>query len=109
MLRTGSLRAARLLSPAVRSALSRSRQYSAEPLKAPEGPKTANPKIQALVEQISKLTLLEVAELTSTLKTTLNIKDAPMMAAAPAAAAAAPAAAAKAEAPKEAAKTEFTV
>eukprot|EP01137_Pigoraptor_chileana_P028742 Opistho-2@13003 len=87
------------------------RMYSAEALKAPEGPKGANPKIMAIVDQISKLTLLEAAELTSTLKTTLNIKDAPVMAGFSPASAAPVAAAgpAKPEAPKEAAKTEFTV
>lgn len=43
-------------------------------------PGQADPKIQSIVDQISKLTLLEVAELNQTLKTTLNIPDAPVMA-----------------------------
>ncbi|PVD38864.1 hypothetical protein C0Q70_01489 [Pomacea canaliculata] len=37
------------------------------------------PKIQKLVQDISELTLLEVADLNELLKKTLNIKDAPMM------------------------------
>lgn len=54
---------------------------------------TANPKISQIVDQISKLTLLETADLVSNLKARLNIPDMPMggfAAAAPAAAAAAP-------------------
>ncbi|KAL0263062.1 54S ribosomal protein L12, mitochondrial [Diplodia seriata] len=53
----------------------------------------ANPKIATIVDQISQLTLLETADLVSTLKTRLNIPDMPVggFAAGPAAAAAAPA------------------
>merc|ERR1712098_483462 len=42
--------------------------------------KTYSPKIEKLVTDISKLTLLEVADLNELLKKTLNIQDAPMMA-----------------------------
>merc|ERR1712000_503436 len=47
-----------------------------------------NPKINTIVDQISQLTLLETADLVSTLKTKLNIPDLPVggFAAAPAAA-----------------------
>ncbi|KAF7549144.1 hypothetical protein G7046_g8441 [Stylonectria norvegica] len=37
-----------------------------------------NPKIEAIVDQISQLTLLETADLVSSLKTKLNIPDMPM-------------------------------
>ncbi|CAI0642513.1 unnamed protein product, partial [Colletotrichum noveboracense] len=53
-----------------------------------------NPKIAAIVDQISTLTLLETADLVSSLKTKLNIPDLPVGGFA---AAAAPAAAAPAE------------
>ncbi|KAK7502359.1 hypothetical protein BaRGS_00006312 [Batillaria attramentaria] len=43
-------------------------------------PKIYNPKIEKLVQDISQLTLLEVADLNELLKKTLNIQDAPMMA-----------------------------
>ncbi|KAG5998430.1 hypothetical protein E4U52_000075 [Claviceps spartinae] len=72
-----------------------------------------NPKIAEIVDQISKLTLLETADLVSSLKSKLNIPDMPMggFAAAPAAA---PAAAKEAEEAEEAApaaaeKTLFTL
>merc|ERR1712098_739652 len=42
--------------------------------------KTYSPKIEKLVTDISKLTLLEVADLNELLKKTLNIQDVPMMA-----------------------------
>ncbi|KAF2836679.1 ClpS-like protein [Patellaria atrata CBS 101060] len=53
----------------------------------------SNPKIAGIVDQISQLTLLETADLVSSLKSRLNIADIPMggfAAAAPAAPAAAP-------------------
>ncbi|KAI9791125.1 MAG: hypothetical protein M1816_004356 [Peltula sp. TS41687] len=51
----------------------------------------SNPKIAGIVDEISRLTLLETADLVSTLKTRLNIPDMPTFAAAaPAAPAAAP-------------------
>ncbi|KAL2888065.1 50S ribosomal protein L12 [Ceratocystis lukuohia] len=69
-----------------------------------------SPKIAAIVDQISTLTLLETADLVSSLKTRLNIPDLPVggFAAAPAAA---PAAAAEEEAPAPAAaaKSVFTL
>ncbi|PGH02496.1 ribosomal protein L7/L12 [Helicocarpus griseus UAMH5409] len=54
----------------------------------------ANPKITQIVDQISQLTLLETADLVSSLKTRLNIPDMPIggFAAGPAAGGAAPAA-----------------
>ncbi|CAG9972099.1 unnamed protein product [Clonostachys byssicola] len=57
-----------------------------------------NPKIQTIVDQISQLTLLETADLVSSLKTKLNIPDLPV-----GGFAAAPAAPAAAEEPEEAA------
>lgn len=71
-------------------------QSSAEALTIPvpegsDGP--ANPKLLAIVNDIAKLNLLEVSELSSLLKKTLNLPDAPVVAygggvaAAPAAAA----------------------
>lgn len=53
----------------------------------------ANPKIATIVDQISQLTLLETADLVSTLKTRLNIPDMPMGGFAAGPAGAAPAAA----------------
>ncbi|KHN99535.1 54S ribosomal protein L12 [Metarhizium album ARSEF 1941] len=58
-----------------------------------------NPKIAEIVDQISQLTLLETADLVSSLKTRLNIPDMPMGGFA----AAAPPAAPAAEEPEEAA------
>lgn len=70
----------------------------------------ASPKIENLVTEISKLTLIEVSELSSALKKRLNIPDTPMMAfgAAPVAA---PAAAAEDEEPvqQQAVKSSFNV
>jgi large subunit ribosomal protein L7/L12 len=59
----------------------------------PDGEEHAlSPKIQGLVSDISKLTLLEVAELSGALKKALNLPDAPVaMMAGPGAFAAAPA------------------
>ncbi|KAI2471675.1 ClpS-like protein [Annulohypoxylon bovei var. microspora] len=68
-----------------------------------------NPKISGIVDQISQLTLLETADLVSSLKSRLNIPDLPVggFAAAPAA----PAAAEEADEPAPAAqeKTLFSV
>ncbi|TLS22609.1 uncharacterized protein PpBr36_05965 [Pyricularia pennisetigena] len=72
----------------------------------------ASPKITTIVDQISQLTLLETAELVSSLKSRLNIPDLPVGGfAAAAAPAAAPAAAEEADepAPAAAAKTVFTL
>ena len=67
---------------------------------------TASPKIENIVSEISKLTLLETADLISTLKTKLNITEiAAPVSAAPAAAA--PEAAAPVE--QEAEKTVFNL
>ncbi len=41
--------------------------------------KTYSPKVQGIVNDISQLTLLEVADLNELLKKTLNISDAPVM------------------------------
>ncbi|KAI9905053.1 hypothetical protein N3K66_001582 [Trichothecium roseum] len=70
----------------------------------------ANPKIDAIVDQIGQLTLLETANLVSSLKSKLNIPDLPVGGFA----AAAPAAAAPVEEAEEAApaaqeKTLFTL
>ncbi|ROT38783.1 ClpS-like protein [Sodiomyces alkalinus F11] len=73
------------------------RRYNSTEAAAP----AANPKIETIVDQISKLTLLETADLISTLKSRLNIPDLPVGGfAAPAAA---PAAAEEADEPAPAA------
>lgn len=70
-----------------------------------------SPKVAQIVEQISSLTLLETADLVSSLKTRLNIPDTPMGGFASAApAAAAPAAAVEEEAaPAQQEKTLFNL
>ncbi|KAI0443859.1 54S ribosomal protein L12 [Xylaria telfairii] len=70
-----------------------------------------NPKIAGIVDQISQLTLLETADLVSSLKSRLNIPDLPVGGFAAAAPAAAPAAAEEADEPAPAAqeKTLFTL
>ncbi|EME84615.1 uncharacterized protein MYCFIDRAFT_133468 [Pseudocercospora fijiensis CIRAD86] len=73
----------------------------------------SNPKIAGIVDQISQLTLLETADLVSTLKSRLNIPDMPVggFAAGPAAAAAPAAAVEEPEeaAPKQEEKTLFNL
>nr|KMM64050.1 54S ribosomal protein L12 [Coccidioides posadasii RMSCC 3488] len=69
----------------------RARWQSTEAAAAPE-----NPKIAQIVDQISQLTLLETADLVSSLKTRLNIPDLPVGGFAMAAGGAAPGAAAPA-------------
>ncbi|KAI1334175.1 54S ribosomal protein L12 [Xylariaceae sp. FL0016] len=80
------------------------RRYNSTEAAAP-----TNPKIAGIVDQISQLTLLETADLVSSLKSRLNIPDLPVggFAAAPAA----PAAAEEADEPAPAAqeKTLFSV
>ncbi|KAL5018073.1 hypothetical protein ScPMuIL_003795 [Solemya velum] len=59
------------------------RSNSTESLAAPslpDQPKQYSPKLHSIVEDIGKLTLLEVSDLNSLLKERLNIPDAPMMA-----------------------------
>ncbi|KAI2642799.1 54S ribosomal protein L12 [Xylaria nigripes] len=71
-----------------------------------------NPKIAGIVDQISQLTLLETADLVSSLKSRLNIPDLPVGGFAAAAPAAAPAAAAEEAdepAPVAQEKTLFTL
>lgn len=68
-----------------------------------------DPKIQAIVNDIAKLNLLEVSSLVQALKTTLNIQDIAMPVASAAPAAGAAAAAPVEEAPKKEEKTEFIV
>ncbi|CAJ0553746.1 hypothetical protein HG530_003259 [Fusarium avenaceum] len=69
-----------------------------------------NPKIEAIVDQISQLTLLETADLVSSLKSKLNIPDMPIGGFAAAAPAAAPAVEeAEEAAPAAAEKTLFTL
>lgn len=68
---------------------------------------SVTPKIEDIVSQISKLTLLETADLISTLKTRLNITE--VAAPASAAPAAAPAAEAAAPVEQEAEKTVFNL
>ncbi|KAL1997070.1 hypothetical protein VTN49DRAFT_7935 [Thermomyces lanuginosus] len=75
----------------------------------------SNPKIEQIVDQISKLTLLETADLVASLKSRLNIPDLPVggfaVQAAPGAAAAAQAAPAEEEeaAPAQQEKTLFNL
>ncbi|KAF2481602.1 50S ribosomal protein L12 [Neohortaea acidophila] len=73
----------------------------------------SNPKIATIVDQISQLTLLETADLVSTLKSRLNIPDMPIGGFAAAGPAQSQAAAAPAEeeeaAPKQEAKTMFNL
>ncbi|KAL9111247.1 MAG: hypothetical protein Q9227_004325 [Pyrenula ochraceoflavens] len=101
-----------LSSPRHHKSISRQRRYQSTNA-SPASP--INPKISAIVDQISQLTLLETADLVSSLKSRLNIPDLPVggFAApppgAPGAAAAAPAVEEEEEAPKPAAKTTFTL
>jgi len=87
--------------------------YSTAPLPhpTPEGAaKDYSPKIVQIVDEISQMTILEVADLNELLKKKLNIQDVPMMAAAaPAAAAGAAAAAPAAEEEVEAKPREKTI
>ncbi|KXS94898.1 hypothetical protein AC578_1664 [Pseudocercospora eumusae] len=73
---------------------------------------SSNPKIAGIVDQISQLTLLETADLVSTLKSRLNIPDMPVGGFAAGPAAAAPAAAVEEPeeaAPKQEEKTLFNL
>uniref|UniRef100_A0A146M295 39S ribosomal protein L12, mitochondrial n=1 Tax=Lygus hesperus TaxID=30085 RepID=A0A146M295_LYGHE len=76
---------ARSFSRALRStrSLSSSTQLRrAEPLAVPVpdgSPPQYSVKIEKLVDEISKMTLLEVSELTTALKSRLNLPDAPVM------------------------------
>ncbi|XP_074648519.1 large ribosomal subunit protein bL12m-like [Tubulanus polymorphus] len=68
------------------------RNYCTIPAPTPEGvDKEYTPKIKQLVEDISRLTLIEVADFNELLKKTLNIQDTPMMSMAMPAAASQPA------------------
>ncbi|KAJ1920045.1 general negative regulator of transcription subunit 5 [Mycoemilia scoparia] len=83
-----------------------------EPIPKPTAGSAPNPKIDAIVDQVSKLTLLETADLVEALKTRLNITESVQVVAggaagAPGAGAAAAAPAEEAEKPVE--KTEFKV
>lgn len=72
------------------STTSKTSSALAQPI--PEGTDTpANPKLLAIVQEISKLNLLEVSELSTLLKKTLNLPDAPMVSYGGPATAAAPA------------------
>ncbi|TYJ56183.1 ribosomal protein L7/L12 [Cryptococcus floricola] len=100
------LRSARPIASSSRLAL-RSFSSSRPSFAEPEAAAPVSPKIAPIVETISTLSLLEVSELVSALKTKLNITEIAMPAAS---APAAPSAAAEApveEKPKE--KTIFTV
>lgn len=87
---------------------------NAQPISIPtpdNEPFPVSPKIDSLVNEISKLTLIEVSELSSALKKRLNIPDTPVMSfgAVPAAAPAAAAEDDEDAAPKKAVKTSFNV
>ena len=84
--------------------------YSSLPLPTPEGaPRTYSPKIVEMVDNISNMTILEVADLNELLKIKLNIKDVPVMAASAAAPAAAAAGAPSAEEEVEAKPREKSI
>ncbi|KAJ5216937.1 hypothetical protein N7468_009945 [Penicillium chermesinum] len=108
--RPSSLRIASTYLPTTRTPSSRRWESTEAAAAAP-----ANPKIAQIVDQISQLTLLETADLVSSLKTRLNIPDLPVggfaMAAggSPGAAAAAPAAEEEEAAPAAAEKTLFNL
>ncbi|XP_076064777.1 mitochondrial ribosomal protein L12 [Oratosquilla oratoria] len=88
------------------------RSYSAEPIEvsSPEGAFKVYPeKIQGIVSEISKLTLVEVADLNELLKKTLNISEAPIMAAAAPVAAAAQEEEEEEDAMPKAVQTSFTI
>ncbi|PHH79075.1 hypothetical protein CDD80_5634 [Ophiocordyceps camponoti-rufipedis] len=101
----------RLLSPATRCTQTLRIASTTRRFNSTEAAAVASPKVAQLVEQISQLTLLETADLVSSLKSKLNIPDMPMGGFA---AAAAPAPAAAVEEPEDAApaaaeKTMFTL
>ncbi|KAF2456545.1 ribosomal protein L7/L12 C-terminal domain-containing protein, partial [Lineolata rhizophorae] len=54
------------------------RWQSTEAAAAPSAAAPTNPKIESIVSQIGQLTLLETADLVSTLKARLNIPDVPV-------------------------------
>ncbi|KAM0436893.1 hypothetical protein ACHAPT_002606 [Fusarium lateritium] len=101
-----SARAARAPAQLLRASAASRRWNSTEAAAAAP----SNPKIEAIVDQISQLTLLETADLVSSLKTKLNIPDMPIGGFAAAAPAAAPAVEeAEEAAPAAAEKTLFTL
>lgn len=84
----------------------------AEPLDIPlpegvQGP--ANPKLLGIINEIAKLNLLEVSELSALLKKTLNLPDAPVMAYGSGPAIAAPAQEEEEEAAPKIIQTAFKV
>ncbi|KAA0705322.1 39S ribosomal protein L12, mitochondrial [Triplophysa tibetana] len=95
------------LRPLKTSAVSPSDAIATPPLDG--APKQYSPKIQQLVNDIARLTLIEVSDLNELLKKTLNIQDVGMMAMG--AVSAAPAAQASEEeaVPAKKEKTHFTV
>ncbi|KAJ5584178.1 uncharacterized protein N7459_003978 [Penicillium hispanicum] len=106
--RPSSLRIATTYLPTARTPSSRRWESTEAAAAAP-----TNPKITQIVDQISQLTLLETADLVSSLKTRLNIPDLPVGGFAMAAGAAPGAAAAPVEeeeaAPAAAEKTLFNL
>lgn len=90
--------------------LSRSTKlYSGEPLSVPKSDASQeifSDKIEKLVTDISRLTLLEVSELSTALKQRLNLPDAPVM---PVAGVVAPKAEDEEEAAPKTVQTSFTV
>ncbi|KAK1813418.1 54S ribosomal protein L12, mitochondrial [Friedmanniomyces endolithicus] len=94
-------RASRPRNPRAIAALtSRRRRQETRRWQSTDTAAATNPKISTIVDQIGQLTLLETADLVSTLKSRLNIPDMPMGGFG---GSAAPAAAAPAEEPEEAA------
>ncbi|KAF7533574.1 hypothetical protein G7054_g6973 [Neopestalotiopsis clavispora] len=95
----------------VRSSLRPSTSFIQRRCESTEAAVSTNPKIATIVDQISQLTLLETADLVSSLKSRLNIPDLPVggFAAAPAAAPAAAAEEADEPAPAAQEKTLFAI
>lgn len=54
-------------------------RYLRNTIPLPDAANRTSPKIENLVNEISKLTILEVSELNTVLKEKLNIPDMPMM------------------------------
>ncbi|KAI7803946.1 hypothetical protein IRJ41_013893 [Triplophysa rosa] len=95
------------LRPLKTSAVSPSDAIATPPLDG--APKQYSPKIQQLVNDIARLTLIEVSDLNELLKKTLNIQDVGMMAMGAVSAAPAAQAAEEEAVPAKKEKTHFTV
>ncbi|KAK3058609.1 54S ribosomal protein L12, mitochondrial [Extremus antarcticus] len=96
----------------VNATIPQRRRQEARRWQSTEAAAASNPKIAGIVDQISQLTLLETADLVSTLKTRLNIPDMPIggfASAGPAQSQAAAPAEEEEAAPKQEEKTLFNL